>query len=269
MEWLFPAAAAGFGLLWGSFLNVAIHRLPRIDLAGLRRHTPHTLLYLAYPLSFCPRCEARIPPWHNIPLLSYLLLRGTSCCCGRRISAMYPAVEAAGALIALAALFFTGNPLNAVFAAVFLSILLVNAVIDWQRLYLLDILTYPLLWLGLVANIDARFALLPDAIYGAVGGYLSLALFAGAVSYIMRRRAMGMGDYKLFAALGAWLGWQALPLVLFIAALLGIALAAGRRLARGRGGRQLPFGPCLSAAGALMLLFGDDIMLAYWQFISR
>lgn len=266
MDWFFWLVAGGFGLLWGSFLNVVIYRLPRIDIAGLRRNTPHTLSYLAWPLSFCPHCKKGIPPWYNIPLLSYLILGGSSKCCRQPISWLYPAIESCGALIVIAAFVAAAGWLDALLIIVFLSILLVNSVIDARRFYLLDILTYPLLWLGLLANIDARFALLPDAVIGAAGGYVVLAVFSGLFSRIIGRQAMGMGDYKLFAALGAWLGWPMLPMLLFLAALLGIAFSGLRTLVRGRGSR-IPFGPSLSLAGALMLFFGDEIMLAYWKFI--
>lgn len=266
MDWTFIAAVFGLGLLWGSFLNVVIYRLPKIDVAGLRRRTPHRLRYLAYPLSFCPHCRTSIPPWYNIPLVSYLLLAGRSKCCRRQIGWRYPLVEVSGALIFLAALFFFGSTVNAVFVILFLSLLLVNAIIDWQRFYLLDVLNYPLLWLGLLANIDARFALLPAAVLGAACGYVVLALLAWFFSRIIGQRALGMGDAKLFAALGAWLGWQFMPMLLFLAAVLGVVLAVVRRLWRPRG-RYVPFGPALAIAGGLMLFLGDDIMLIYWRFV--
>lgn len=265
MEWFFIVVVFLFGLLWGSFLNVVIYRLPQIDIAGLRHRTPYRLRFLAFPLSFCPHCKAPIKPWHNIPLLSFLLLRGKSRCCRQPIGWSYPLVELSGGGIFLATLWFSTNWVDALFVAAFLSLLFVNAVIDWRRLYLLDVLTYPLLWLGLLANIDARFALLSDAVLGAVGGYVVLLLLSAALSGILGRRAVGMGDYKLVAALGAWLGWQALPMLIFLAALIGIALAVLRRFWRRR---HIPFGPALSIAAALMLFFGGDIMLAYWRFIS-
>ena len=266
MSWVFLALAGGFGLLWGSFLNVVIYRLPQTAAAGLPGRGEHSLWYLAYPLSFCPHCKTPIAPWRNIPLLSYLLLAGRSHCCRQPISWRYPLTELAGALIFLLAFFAAATWLDFVLIVIFLSLLLVNAVIDWQRRYLLDILTYPLLWLGLLANIDARFALLPDSVLGAAGGYVALAFFAELFSRILKRRAMGMGDYKLFAALGAWLGWQPLPLLLFFAALTGLVMSALWWVLRFRS-RYTPFGPALALAGALMLLAGDRIMLAYWQFI--
>lgn len=267
MTGLFAALAGVLGLLWGSFLNVVIWRLPKTRIAGLRRNTPYTLSYLALPLSHCPACKTPIKPWHNVPLLSYALLGGRSRCCGRRISWMYPVVELGGVGIVWLALAFSGGEwMNALLIGAFLSLLLVNAAIDWRRFYLLDVLSYPLLWLGLLANIDARFALLSEAVLGAAGGYAALALFAAVLSRVVGRTAMGMGDFKLFAAIGAWVGWQALPWVLFIGAVLGVVFGMARQLARGRG-RHIPFGPALAVAGALMLLCGDAIQTAYWEFV--
>lgn len=256
------------GLLLGSFFNVVLYRLPKTSAAGLLQAPKHTLWYLAYPYSFCPHCQTSIRPWHNIPLLSFVLLRARAACCGRDISVHYPLVELAGvAVVCVALWFYYPNWINMVFAIVFLSVLFVASAIDWQRYYLLDILTLPLLWVGLLANLDTRFVLLEDAVLGVCLGYVGLHLLIAAFSWVVRRRAMGGGDPKLFAAIGAWLGWQALPLVLFIAAVLGLALGAARYVRRGRG-RHIPFAPCLSVAAVVMLFYGDAITLAYWQFVS-
>lgn len=260
------AALCFFGLLLGSFLNVVVYRLPLTEAAGVRTDSTRSLWYLAWPLSFCPHCQTPIKPHHNIPLLSFLLLRGKSHCCQRPISWRYPLMEACGVLIVWAAWAQYDSLPDRLFVTVFLSLLLTAALIDWQRFYLLDILTLPLLWLGLLANLDARFALLSDAVIGAAGGYLALAAVTGAFSLLIGKRAMGMGDFKLFAALGAWLGWQSLPILIFIAAVAGLLLGGARFLVRRRG-RHVPFGPCLAIAGVLMLFYGDDIMLAYWNFI--
>lgn len=260
--------AALFGLLLGSFFNVVLHRLPQTDAAGLLGKPEHTLMYLAYPYSFCPRCRTPIRPWHNIPLLSFVLLRGKSACCASPIGWRYPLVELVGAAITCTAVWHYSHWLDITFVVLFLSFLFIAAAIDWQRYYLLDILTLPLLWLGLAANFDARFALLHDAVLGAGVGYVALHAVAIVFSFIIKKRAMGAGDPKLFAAIGAWLGWQMLPAVLFIAALLGLLLAAVRYAMRRRGGRHIPFGPCLAAAAAVMLLYGDEIIVGYWQFVT-
>ena len=266
---LFLAALLGLGLLLGSFLNVVIHRLPQTRAAGLRADARHSLAFLAWPMSFCPHCQTPIPPWRNVPLLSYALLRGRAACCGARIPPQYPLVEAGGALAVFAAFWHAATLTDALFIVAFLSLLLAAAAIDLRRYCLLDILTLPLLWLGLLANLDGRFALLPNAVLGAAGGYVGLAAFAVVVSFAIKKEAMGMGDFKLFAALGAWLGWQALPFTLFLAALLGLLFAAAHRLLRGRGrGRRFAFGPCLALAGAVFLLWGQELSVAYWRFVG-
>ena len=263
---LFFIAIGLLGLLWGSFLNVVIHRLPKTAAAGIS-NSRRSLLYLAWPWSFCPQCEEPIKPWNNIPLLSYLLLRGKSSCCGCRISLSYPLVEIVGAVIVFAAVLRFGLNIDVFFVVLFLSFLLVASIIDLKRYYLLDILTLPLLWLGLLANLDARFVLINEAVLGAVAGYLSLALLSAAVSPIINRRAMGEGDFKLLAALGAWLGWQMLPFVLFTASIIALFFSAVKSFVRGRGGRQIPFGPCLSVAAIIMLFYGNEIILYYWDFV--
>jgi leader peptidase (prepilin peptidase)/N-methyltransferase len=258
--------AALFGLLWGSFLNVVIYRLPRMQISGIvRRGKP--LAFLALPLSYCPHCEEGIKPYHNVPLISFLLLLGRAKCCGAPISIRYPLVEASGALIAAGSLAHFGWNLDALLAGIFLSILLVAAVIDLQRYYLLDTLTLPLLWLGLLVNIDSRFTSLEEAVLGATGGYLLMFGLAAAASFMLKKTAMGGGDFKLMAALGAWLGWETLFVLLFLAALFGLLLAGMRYLARGRAHR-IPFGPALALAGAVMLFWGDKMILTYLSYIG-
>ena len=172
--------------------------------------------------------------------------------------------------MALALLAWThyAQTVDKLLAIIFFSTLLCLSVIDMQRFCLLDILTLPLLWLGLLVNLDARFALLPDAVIGAAVGYLSLAVLNFIFSLIIGTRSIGMGDYKLLAAIGAWLGWQMLPILLFIASIIGVMLGVFQRNVRTRT-RYLPFGPCLSAAAIIMALTGDKLLLAYQQFILR
>ena len=264
--WEFAAAAA-FGLLWGSFLNVVIYRLPQIDAAATGARRGRTLAFLAWPLSFCPKCSAPIPPWRNIPVLSYVFLRGKAPCCNSRISPLYPLGEILGAAAIVWPLAHFGPGVDMLLAAIFLSFLLAASGIDMQRRLLLDELTLPLMWIGLIANIDARFALLPDAVLGAAGGYLGLWALGGVFTFILQKRAMGGGDYKLLAALGAWIGWRDLPFLVFLASVLGVLAFVFRFLKRLRQKKKashyIGFGPCLSAAGALMLFYGDDILLAY------
>ena len=252
-------AAALLGLIWGSFLNVVIWRLPQMTVAGLMRRG-QALSFLALPLSHCPHCAAPVPFYYNIPLLSFIWLRGRAKCCGASIGWHYPLIESAGMLICGGAAVHFASLVDALLAIAFLSVLLVAAVIDLRRYYLLDILTMPLLWLGLLANVDSRFALLEDAVLGAAGGYLFLLTLSTVMSMLLKKRAMGGGDFKLTAALGAWLGWQMLPLLLFLAAVLGLFFAGWRYLRRGRA-RFIPFGLTLSLAGALLLFWGHDLMI--------
>lgn len=210
-------------------------------------------------------------------------MRGRARCCGKPISACYPLTEAAGGILVAAAAWRFGAGADFLLAAAFLLVLLAISVMDLRRYYILDILTLPLLWVGLLANIDARFALLPDAVLGAAGGYVGMRIIAAAGAAVFRRTAMGGGDFKLMAAMGAWLGWSALPFVLFLAAAAGLcysaafyvvrrvrAAARGRRSARGGFVKsRFSFGPALSFAGALMLFCGEEIATAYWEFILR
>ena len=255
------------GLIWGSFLNVAVHRLPGAEGAGR-----NAFAALCWPMSFCPHCKTPLKPLQLIPLLSFAFLRGRSTCCGARISWRYPLVELAGAALVLLSAFRFGLGLDAVFAAAFLSAMLVASVVDLSRYIIPNATVLPVLWLGLIANVDARFALLPDAVWGAAAGYVSLYMLAHAAEFVFRRPALAPGDCKIFAAAGAWLGWEHLPFVLFGAAVCGLVLFVVRQVLRGKaifGGRgYVPFGPCIAMSAAVMLFYGERIMLAYWQFIG-
>ena len=271
-------------MLLGSFLNVAAHRLPQMEMSGIvRRGKPPA--FLAFPLSHCPHCQTPIPPYFNIPLLSFLWLRGRARCCQKPINRCYPLVEAGGALICAAAAVRFGKNLDFALAVVFLSTLLVASLIDMRKYFLLDILILPLLWLGLLANVDSRFALLSDSVLGAAGGYLGMRVLASIGAAVFRQTAVGGGDLKLMAAMGAWLGWQPLPLLLFFACLIGLCYAlisqsmrraarfrknaaSGRAFIRSFTGGRFCFGPALSLSGALMLFYGDTILAEYWLFIG-
>ena len=266
-------------MLLGSFLNVVIFRLPQMTASGVVRRG-RGWDFLALPLSYCPNCQTPIAPQYNIPLVSFLLLRGRSKCCRQPIGFCYPLVEIGGALIVMLAAVHFGRSVDFVLAVIFLSVLLTASVIDMRKYYLLDVLTLPLLWLGLLVNIDARFALLPEAVVGATGGYVAMFLLSAGGAMIFRRTAIAGGDIKLMAALGAWLGWRALPLLLFFACLIGVVYALlmylvrvinsspqrvrRRTFMRGR----FCFGPALSLAGAFMLFYGEALIAAYWVFVG-
>lgn len=261
-------AAALLGLLVGSFLNVVIHRLPKMMLRETDNFVaqergealPHAGRYdLMLPRSACPHCQTRLPAHHNVPVLSWLLLRGRCGECRAPIGLRYPAVELlAAALFALAAWRF-GAGLTGLAIMGCCAFLIALAFIDAETMLLPDALTLPLLWLGLLVNLGHRIVPLPEAVLGAAGGYVLLWLIFWGFKLVTGKEGLGYGDFKLMAALGAWLGWQALPLVLLSAsalgAVVGIALVASGRHDRNQ---AIPFGPYLAIAGMLALLYGSD-----------
>jgi leader peptidase (prepilin peptidase) / N-methyltransferase len=259
------------GLILGSFLNVVVHRLPR-QLDRQSRAWAQDLLSLgpdaedaappynlAWPPSHCPRCETPLRWFHNLPLVSWLALRGRSACCRQPIALRYPLLE--GVMGLLTAFLFLRFGLAAeALALVFLTgTLLALAAIDGEWQLLPDTLTLPLLWLGLLGAVLGWTPVLgpADAIIGAAAGYLSLLSLYWGHRLLTQREGMGFGDFKLLAAGGAWLGWQALPQVALLAAASGLAYALTARL-RGRldPGQALPFGPFLAAAIWLTAVFG-------------
>jgi len=267
------AVLAGvFGLLVGSFLNVVIYRLPRIlerqwadecaELAG--KEPAHAEPFnLVVPRSRCRQCGHVIRWYENIPVLSWLALRGKCSSCGTRIGLRYPLVElATGALFAWCVWSWGATPIGLAWCG-FCAAVLALALIDWDTTLLPDVITLPLLWAGLIlAALRWTPLPLPQALWGAVAGYLSLWTVTQLFKLATGRVGMGNGDFKLFAALGAWFGWQALvPIVLMasvIGAIIGIALKFASRL---REGGYVPFGPFLAGAGLTALLFGPSAIL--------
>ena len=276
----FTVAVGILGLLIGSFLNVVIFRLPillrrewqsqaREILAeeGLKIE-PYSDKYparfsLVMPRSACPHCGYAISAWLNIPLLSWLALRGKCKQCKHPISVRYPLIEAlTAAAFAFAAWEF--GPDGLLFGAMlFTGLLIAMAGIDWDTKLLPDQLTYLLLWIGLVFNLRNGFVPLNDAVIGAVAGYLSLWSVYWIFKLLTGKEGMGYGDFKLFAALGAWLGWQQLPVIIIIAALAGLVIGGGMMLFSRNSDRQIPFGPYLAIAGWCSLYFGADWMGVY------
>ncbi len=279
------AVLAGvLGLLVGSFLNVVIHRLPRMmerewreqaaslaednglkDCAGrLRGAEPDTRYNLVVPGSRCPKCGHGIRAWENVPVVSYLVLGGKCSACRAAISPRYPIVEAVSGILATYVAWRYGITLAALGAMLFAWSLVALTVIDIDTQLLPDDITLPLLWAGLLFNLTATYAPLPEAVLGAAAGYSSL----WAVYWLFRlatgKEGMGFGDFKLLAAIGAWLGWKMLPLVILLSsavgAAVGIALIAARRHRRGA---PIPFGPYLAAAGLIALLWGETINRTY------
>lgn len=270
------ALAAGLlGLCVGSFLNVVIHRLPRMmerewqaQCAELRGETPSTAetpLSLARPRSRCPHCGHPISALENIPLLSYLLiLRGKCRGCGQPISPRYPLVEALTGLLSAYAAWHFGPTLQAAGALLLIWALIALSFIDLDTQLLPDAITLPLLWLGLLFNLIGAYADIDSAVIGAMAGYLSLWSIFWLFKLATGKEGMGYGDFKLLAALGAWLGWSLLPVIVLLSSLVGAA-AGIALIALARHGRNvpIPFGPYLAAAGIIALFWGQELTRNY------
>ncbi len=259
------------GLVVGSFLNVVILRLPQMLQREWTRDCRALLeietdpeavepFSLAFPASHCPRCKAPVRAWQNIPLLSFILLRGRCAECQNPIGWRYPLVEVltAGATITIGVFTPWGLPLLAYLLLTWCLITL--AVIDMDTQLLPDDITLPLLWLGLLFNLALGPVPLADAVLGAAGGYLLLWSVYWLFKLATGKEGMGFGDFKLLAALGAWLGWQALPMIILLSSAVGAVLGIVILTLRGQGRSQpLPFGPYLAAAGWICLLWGDSL----------
>lgn len=253
------------GLIIGSFLNVVIHRLPvmlerrwqqeaRFQL-GQPVGVPSSRYDLCWPPSSCPHCHQRLRVRDNIPLLSWIKLRGRAHCCGGAISWRYPLIELLSGLSFLLAGVLWQPGLALLGALLCLGMLLTLAAIDAGTQLLPDIMTLPLLWGGLLFNLADTFVPLEQAVVGAMAGYLSLWLIYWAFRLLSGREALGQGDFKLLAALGAWLGWQALPNLVLIASLSGLVATLLWRRVRGINMQQpLAFGPWLAVGGAVSLV---------------
>lgn len=270
----FLAAVGVLGLLMGSFLNVVILRLPRMlerewrsqcqELLGASAPVPDQHFDLLWPPSACPHCQRRIRPWENIPLLSYLLLRGRCRGCGGRISLRYPLIEALTAVLSVYVAWHFGFGAQALTALALTWGLIALSVIDLDHQLLPDNLTLPLLWLGLLLSLGEVFVDPRASIIGAVAGYLSLWLVYHGFRLLTGKEGMGYGDFKLLAMLGAWLGWQALPVIILLSSLVGALVGITMILLLGRDRNiPIPFGPYLAAAGWLALLWGDRLTDAY------
>lgn len=274
--WLLVTAAVLIGLAVGSFLNVVIHRLPgmlerqwRAECAELTGNPAPAAgnFNLVVPRSSCPKCGHRITALENVPLVSYAVLGGKCAACQAPISIRYPVVEAlAGALAGYIAWRF-GLSLVALGALVFAWTMIALAFIDLDTFYLPDNITLPLLWTGLLFNLGATFTDIASAVAGAAAGYLVLWIVFWAFKFATGKDGMGYGDFKLLAAIGAWLGWKMLPLVIllssFVGAVVGIALMVFARHGRNV---PIPFGPYLALAALIALFFGEPITRRYLAF---
>lgn len=271
---LLALLASVLGLCVGSFLNVVIHRLPRMmerdwqaQCAEMRGETPSTAekLNLAVPASRCPHCGHHIRFWENLPLVSFLfILRGKCSACAAPISWRYPAVEALTALISGYAIWHFGATAQGLGALLLIWALIVLTFIDLDTQLLPDSITLPLLWLGLLFNLWDTFAQLDAAVVGAMAGYLALWSVFWLFKLATGKEGMGYGDFKLLAALGAWLGWQMLPAVILLSSLVG-AIVGIALILLARHGRNvpIPFGPYLAAAGLIALFWGPALTQTY------
>lgn len=271
--WVYASLVGLLGLLVGSFLNVVVHRLPKMleaqwatecaELSGqVLPEQPR--LNLLVPRSRCPECGHEIRWYENIPVLSFLALRGKCSSCGTRIGFRYPVVE----LVTGALFFFCatrwGWTITTAMWCIFCATLVALTCIDWDTTLLPDDMTLPLVWLGLIVAALRWNPLvtLPDALWGAVAGYLSLWLVYWAFKLVTGKEGMGYGDFKLFAALGAWFGWQALVPIILMASVIGAVVGIAMKLSSGlREGGYIPFGPFLAGAGFTALVFGPQTIL--------
>lgn len=271
-------AAALFGLLIGSFLNVVIYRIPRMmqresdnyvaHESG--RELPHTDRFnLMVPRSSCPHCGHQITALENIPVISWLVLRGKCRACKAPISPRYPLVELATGLLSGALVWTFGSGWIGLATLLFGYLLLAMTFIDFDTQLLPDDLTYPLLWAGLLVNLNGTFVPLRDAVIGAAAGYLALWSIYWLFKLATGKEGMGYGDFKLLAALGAWLGWTMLPTIILLSsvvgAVVGISLIVFARHGRDK---PIPFGPYLAAAGLIALFYGAPISRFTQTFIT-
>ena len=270
--WL-AITVALLGLCVGSLLNVVIHRLPKMMQAGWhdecaelegREPAPRETYNLFTPRSACPKCGARITALQNVPVASWIVLRGKCANCANPISARYPAVEILGGAIAVLMAWRFGYSAALAFALVFGWAMIALAFIDFDTQLLPDDITLPLLWLGLIANTFGAFTDLRSAVLGAIGGYLVLWSVYWGFRLIARKEGMGYGDFKLLAAIGAWTGWQVLPVVIIASAGLGAIIGSlFLWLARKGADTRIPFGPYLALGGIAGLVWGKVAVVAW------
>ena len=285
--WLFICLSFVFAATIGSFLNVVIHRFPvmmkrewqqecnqylqeyhadivkQVGIEKLNKPIDHypPKYNLVVPGSACPKCKTSIQPWHNLPILGWLMLRGKCAACHAPISSRYPIIELITGLLVATLAWHFGPSGQSVFAAILTFVLIALTGIDLDEMLLPDQMTLPLLWLGLLINLNHTFTNPTDAIIGAAVGYLSLWSIFWLFKLLTGKEGMGYGDFKLLAVFGAWLGWQMLPLVILLSslvgALVGITLIVTKR---NQLANPIPFGPYIAAAGWIALIWGQPIV---------
>jgi leader peptidase (prepilin peptidase) / N-methyltransferase len=273
------------GLVVGSFLNVVAYRIPIMMERAWRAQAeelkaqPFTpppqaadgkRFDLWWPPSTCPGCGNAISAQHNVPVLGFLWLKGRCASCGTKISPRYPVVEAIAAVLALATAFVFGPSWQTIAALGFVWTLLALTLIDLDHKLLPDSLTLPLLWAGLLVNVSGLFAPLSASVLGAAAGYLALWSVYKLFKLVTGKEGMGYGDFKLLAAIGAWLGWQLLPVVILLSAVVGSIVGIALIAFAGRSSQTaIPFGPYLAAAGLIALLWGERLVQLYEAWFFR
>lgn len=272
-----------FSLMIGSFLNVVIFRLPKMleqgwkkecrefladELATPKNQNEEELITLSAPSSTCPSCQHKIRFYENIPVISWLVLRGKCSQCRSKISLRYPLVELTTAILSVVIAAHFGVTLTTLFLLILTWGLVCLTLIDFDHMLLPDQITLPLLWLGLLVNVNGAIVPLNDSVIGAVAGYMSLFSIFWLFKLITGKEGMGHGDFKLVAVFGAWTGWQLLPLLILMASAVGAVIGISMMMFKNHQREQaIPFGPYLAIAGWITLLWGNGIWAWYLSYL--
>lgn len=268
------------GLLIGSFLNVVIHRIPLmmkqewqsdccelLEVKNTANKGANETYNLLKPDSHCPNCQCEIKPWQNIPILSYISLGGKCANCEEKISIRYPLIEACTAILSGVIAVYFGASEQTLALLLLTWGLIALTMIDIDHQLLPDSITLPLMWLGILLSTQGIFTDLESSVWGAIGGYLSLWSVFWLFKLLTGKEGMGYGDFKLLAALGAWMGWQALPLIIILSSVVGAVIGIAGIIIIGRDKNvPIPFGPYLAIAGWVALLWGDQLTQAYLNY---
>lgn len=266
------------GLVVGSFLNVVIYRVPVMlfkewkeacdeMLQSPPQDLPQGTFNLAKPNSRCPHCNTAIKPWQNIPVISYIKLKGACASCGKKIALRYPLVELFTGIASFVVLWQLGATAQAAMALILVWALIALTMIDIDHQLLPDNLTLPLMWLGLLCNLNGLFTDINSAVIGAMAGYLSLWSVYWAFKLVTGKEGMGFGDFKLLAALGAWMGWQLIPVIILLSSFVGAAFGIAGMIMAGKNKEwRIPFGPYLAIAGVIAFFWGDSLIAQYLAF---
>ncbi len=283
--WMLFFVCTILGLTVGSFLNVVIYRLPLIinqqwqtqareiladECVDTNNESPDEKPFnLIYPNSCCPHCKTPIKPWQNIPVLSYLMLGGKCAQCQHPISKRYPLIEIITAILTFIVVWQLGLNMHAVVILCFTWALLTLTMVDFDHQLLPDSITLPLLWAGLIINSNGLIVTLSDALWGAIAGYMILWSVYWLFKLVTGKEGMGYGDFKLLGALGAWLGWQAIPMIILLSSIVGLIIGLTLIvLHKQKQDMPMPFGPYLAGAGWITALWAEPIISTYYQFLG-